>query len=124
VYAGRCERADLRGAQAHPRLEHDVTGAHVAAAFSNIGPDRNRITNLDRVPRVLDQLERDDRVSALGNRAPGRDGHGLSGRELPVGGRTRRDPGDDGETCTCAGVLRPDREPVHRRAREGREVDE
>jgi hypothetical protein len=41
-----------------------------------------------------------------------------------VGRRAGRDPGDDGQAGARTGVLRTNGEPVHRRARKRRQVDE
>ena len=124
VDACRRERADLRGPKANSRIEYDIAGPHVASTLPDIGAGGDRFPDLDRLARVLHQLERDDRIGPLGNRAAGGDRHRLAGRERPLGGRPGGDPGDDREAGAHAGVLCPDREAVHRGAREGRQIDQ
>ena len=70
---------------------------------------------------VADELDRDDCVRVLWNRAARRDAR-RGARTQRAWRRAAR--GDaEGDRKLPRSVGRPDREPVHRRARKGREID-
>ena len=119
--AGRCERADLRGAEHRAGLEQGVAGADVASDRPHVRSGSNGIRDLDLVVCLDNKLDRHDRVGALRHGAPGRDLHRLAGRERAVGGQAGGDPEHDRQAARQ--VAGADREAVHRRARERRQID-
>jgi hypothetical protein len=67
------------------------------------------------------KLHGDDRVGPGRHGASGRDLHRFARLQRPIGGQACRDPVNDGEAPRE--IARPDREAVHRRAGERRQVD-
>jgi dolichol-phosphate mannosyltransferase len=107
-----------------PRSHSDdgLSSAKVATARANIGAGRDTVRNLNAVVMVDNILDGDDGIGPLGNNASGRDRHRLTRTELPRRGSTRRNAEDNRQLARRVGD--PDREPVHRGARERGQVDE
>src|SRR6185295_5641592 len=104
VYPGGRERADLGRAEAHPGLENRVARAHIASALPNVRAGSHRFPDLDRIARILDELEWDDRVRPFRDGATGRDRHRLARLERALGRRSGRDSRDDGKARAYAGI--------------------
>ena len=119
--AGGGERRDARGREHRPRGHDGGSGADVAAERSHVGAGRDRVRDEHGVVLLGDELDRHDGVRALRDDPAGRDPHSLPTGERPRRGPPRGDACDDRERPRR--VCRAEREAVHRRAREGRQVD-
>ena len=80
------------------------------------------MVDLDHRPVVVQLLDRDDGVCALGDDTTRGDPHRLARFQPPLGGTARGYPAHDRERPR--GLGRPHRVAVHARAREARQVDE
>ena len=119
--AGRCERADLRGSEHGARLEQGVADADVAPDRSHVRAGRNGTRDLDRVVCLDNKLDLHDRVGAVRHSTSRRDLHRLTRGQRAICRQARGDPEHDRQAARhirCA-----NREAVHRRARERRQVD-
>ena len=117
----RCERADLCGAEQRAGLEQGIPHTDVTSGRTDVRSGSNWIRDFDPVVLLDNMLDRHDGVGSLGHGAPGRDLHRLAGRERAAGGQAGGDPEDDRQAA--GEVAGADREAVHRRAREGRQID-
>ena len=115
------ERADLRRPEDDAGSDDDVAGAHVAGARPHVLPLPERCVDDDPVVNLVNNLDRRHRVGSLRDDAAGRDPDRLAARESSFRRPPGRRPRDDGELP--GDVRGPDGVPVHRRARERRQVD-
>ena len=116
--SGGGEGADLSSAEHGPGSEQRFTGAHIAPGRPDMGSRVDRIRHLHAVVIFDNILDRHDGVCSGRHRAARGDLHRLSGLQRPLGGYPGGDSKDDRQLSRD--VLRPDREAVHRRARERR----
>ena len=121
-------RAPRRGERGEPRRRQRGAGGddHVArvdvpAARPHVRAVGHSLGDHDGVALVLDELDRHDGVGALGNDATRRDGHRLAGRQWALRRTSGGDVRDDGQRARR--VPGANREPVHCRAPEARQVD-
>ena len=118
----RRQRAELRRPEPDAGRDDRLPGADVASARTHVRAGRHdAFGNLHLVVMLDNILDGDDGVGALGNDAAGRDRHRLAGRERALCGPPGGDLRDDGQRPGRVG--RANREAVHRRARERRQVD-
>ena len=115
------QAAELGGGDTHTRASDDVANAYVPAARTDVGTRGNGIRDLHFVVMIDNILDGDDGIGALGHDAARRDSHRLPDRERTIGRPAGCDPEDDRQRG--GRVSRADGESVHRRAREGRQVD-
>ncbi len=113
---------DLSGAKASSRRDDLLSGLDIASARTNVLARLGTLRNLHTVVTLDNILNGDDGIGPVRNDAAGRDRHRLSGLEPALRRAAGRDPSDDGKRA--GRVRRPDCEPVHRRARKRRKVDE
>ena len=122
--ACRRQRPDLPRGEDDAGLEHGLPGPDVAAAIPDVRARGDRSAHLQAAVFLVDELDRDDGVGALGHHAAGGDGHGLARRERPHGRVAGRNPAGHRERDRCdRRVGRTQRVAVHGRARERRQVD-
>ena len=105
-----------------PAWSHPLSRPDVASPRADVRACRRGVRDDERPALLRDALDRDDRVGAFGDDAARGDPHRLAGLQAPVGGAAGRDPGDDRKRPWCVGG--PQREAVHRRAVEARQVDD
>jgi hypothetical protein len=116
---GECRDAGRR--EARPRRNDGITLPDVAAERPDVRAGPQRVGHHDGVVLLRDELDGDDGVRPLGDDASGRDRHRLAVRQGPRGGSPGGNAGDDRKRPRRVG--RANREAVHRRAREARQVD-
>jgi sortase A len=80
-HACRGERTELRGAERRSRRDDLVTRAQIAAARTHVRTRRDRLSDLDAVFIIDNNLERDHGIRAVGDDTAGRDSHRLAGLE-------------------------------------------
>ena len=119
--AGSRQSRHLRRTEAGTGLDHDLSLSQVAAGGPDARTPRNGFWHFDRVVMIDNILERDDGISSVGDDASSRDPHRLARLEAALRRASRSDPETHGQRPR--GVLGAQREPVHRRAVERRQVD-
>jgi hypothetical protein len=121
AHARGCQSSDVLGGESRAHIDDDVAGAHVAASRSHMLTGCNPGCDGDALLAVLDELYRDDCVRSVRNRAARRDTCRGTRRQRARRRPPRSDAKGDRKLSRCIDC--PDREPVHRRAGEGREID-
>ncbi len=119
---GRPERAESRRGQPLARREHEVAGTNVEARLADVRAMLDGRSDLDLVVAFDNVLDRDDRIRAVRDDAARRDPEGLALAQRPACGSPRGHPLGDGQRA--GRVCGAEREAVHRRGREGRQVDD
>ena len=119
--AGCGERADLSRPEPYSGVGDHVSGANVAAAWAEVRTHCDRLENLHFVVMIDNILDGDDGIGAVRDDGAGGDRRRLPGPQFTSRRPPGRDPLDDREDR--GRVDRAEREAVHRRAREGRQVD-
>ena len=117
-----CERRDARRRECRARPDDGVACSNVAAEGPNVRARLGRGRHLHGAVAFRDELDRDHGVRSLGDDPAGCDSHCLTGEERPRSRLARGDVRDDGERSRR--VRSPESEPVHRRARKARQVDD
>ena len=115
------ERPELHGAEHGSGRDDLVIGAQVAASRPHVRAWRDRLADLNRVFSIDNVLERDDGIRAVRHDAAGRDAHRLAGLQRARRRPTRGDAEHHRQRPRSVG--RANREPVHRAARERRQID-
>ena len=119
---GRPECAESRRGEPLARREHEVAGTNVEARSRTCAPRSTAAPISISLSRLDNVLDRDDRIRAVRDDAARRDPEGLALAQRSTRGPSGGHPLRDGQR---AGRVRgPEREAVHRRGREGREVDD
>jgi hypothetical protein len=119
--AGRSESTDLDRAEPRAGLDHHCSHAHVSGARADVRARLSRVPDLDRAVVLEGALDRYDRIRSLRHRASGRNPCRSAQWQRPRPGTTCRDPRRDGKRPRR--IRRAEREAVHRRARERRQID-
>ena len=110
-----------RGRHGRAREQYRSARADVASQRPHVVSFGDGTWNAHRAVLLAHVLDRDDGVGALGDDPARGDPHCLPGRQRARRRAPGRDAGDDRERARRVG--RPQREAVHRRAREARQVD-
>jgi hypothetical protein len=116
-----CKGGEVSRLQTCARFDDGLAGADVSSCRANIRSPLDGVLDLNRVVTIDNVLEGDDGIGSLGHHSTCGYAHRLSGFERTRRRRARGDPVNDRQPSRR--VARAQRETVHRRAVERRQVD-
>jgi hypothetical protein len=120
-YPGRGEARESRRRERRPGAENGRARVHVPSQRPHVRARLDVTGHDDRAVLLRHDLDRHDRVGALGDDSTGRDRHRLAALEWPRRRTAGGDAIDDRERARRVGGA--EGEAVHRGAREARQVD-